>query len=155
MATALTVGLSACGGSATAEDGGKPVVLTTFTVLADIADNVAGEHLEVESITKVVECLHGYERTPGDIRKAAKADLVLDNGLNLELWFSQFVDDIDVPHAAVSDGVDELSITGDADDGKPNPHAWMSPLNVRIYAENRSEERRVGKERRAESSTKT
>jgi manganese transport system substrate-binding protein len=140
MATALTVGLSACGGSATAEDdGGKPVVLTTFTVLADIADNVAGEHLEVESITKVGAEIHGYEPTPGDIRKAAKADLVLDNGLNLEQWFSQFVDDIDVPHAVVSDGVDELSITGDADDGKPNPHAWMSPLNVQIYAENMAE----------------
>src|SRR5690625_7853616 len=90
MATALTVGLSACGGSATAEDdGGKPVVLTTFTVLADIADNVAGEHLEVESITKVGAEIHDYEPTPGDIRKAAKADLVLDNGLNLEQWFSR------------------------------------------------------------------
>src|SRR5699024_7262119 len=140
MATALTVGLSACGGSATAEDaGGKTVVLTTFPLLADLADHCADEHPEVESIRKVGAEIHVYEPTPGDIRKAAKADLVLDNGLNLEQWFSQFVDDIDVPHAVVSDGVGELSITGDADDGKPNPHAWMSPLNVRIYAENMAE----------------
>ena len=100
-------------------------------MLADIADNVAGNHLEVESITKVGAEIHGYEPTPGDIRKASKADLVLDNGLNLEQWFSQFVDDIDVPHAVVSEGVEELSITADADAGKPNPHAWMSPLDAR------------------------
>ncbi len=136
-AAALALGISACGGTATAEGAGdRPMVLTTFTVLADIADNVAGDHLEVESITKPGAEIHGYEPTPGDIRKAAKADLVLDNGLNLEQWFSQFVDDIDVPHAVVSEGVDELSITGDAYAGKPNPHAWMSPLNVQIYAEN-------------------
>ncbi|GGC36254.1 metal ABC transporter substrate-binding protein [Brevibacterium sediminis] len=137
LAAALPLGLAACGSAATAEDAGdKPVVLTTFTVLADIADNVAGEHLEVESITKAGAEIHGYEPTPGDIRKAAKADLVLDNGLNLEQWFSQFVDEVDVPHTVVSEGVDELSITENAYAGKPNPHAWMSPLNVQIYAEN-------------------
>jgi manganese transport system substrate-binding protein len=136
-ASALGLLLAACSSSPAAEDAdAKPVVLTTFTVLADIADNVAGNHLEVESITKVGAEIHGYEPTPGDIRKASKADLVLDNGLNLEQWFSQFVDDIDVPHAVVSEGVEELSITADADAGKPNPHAWMSPLNVQIYAEN-------------------
>jgi manganese transport system substrate-binding protein len=134
LAAALPLGLAACGGTASAGD--KPVVLTTFTVLADIATNVAGDHLEVESITKAGAEIHGYEPTPGDIRKAAKADLVLDNGLSLEQWFSQFVDEIDVPHAVVSEGVEELSITEDAYAGKPNPHAWMSPLNVQIYADN-------------------
>lgn len=143
-ACALTLGLTACtaGSSALESDigeGGKPVVLTTFTVLADIAENVAGDHLEVESITKVGAEIHGYEPTPGDIRRAAKADLVLDNGLNLEQWFEQFVTDLDVPHAVVSEGVDELSITEDAYAGKPNPHAWMSPLNVQIYAQNMAE----------------
>ncbi|AZT95233.1 metal ABC transporter substrate-binding protein [Brevibacterium aurantiacum] len=138
-ASVLVLGLSACGTSslATESNGGeKPVVLTTFTVLADIAENVAGDHLEVESITKVGAEIHGYEPTPGDIRRASKADLVLDNGLNLEQWFEQFVNDLDVPHAVVSEGVEELSITADAYAGKPNPHAWMSPLNVQIYAQN-------------------
>ncbi|UNB56363.1 metal ABC transporter substrate-binding protein [Mycolicibacterium sp. YH-1] len=114
----------------------RPVVLTTFTVLADIAANVAGEHLSVESITKPGAEIHGYEPTPGDIRKAAQADLILDNGLNLEAWFAQFVDGIDVPHVVVSDGVQPLDIGDDAYAGMPNPHAWMSPLNVAIYADN-------------------
>ena len=112
------------------------MVLTTFTVLADIAANVAGEHLTVESITKPGAEIHGYEPTPGDIKKAARADLILDNGLNLEAWFAQFVDDLDVPHVVLSEGIEPISISADAYAGLPNPHAWMSPLNVQIYADN-------------------
>jgi len=118
---------------------GRPTVLTTFTVLADIASNVAGEHLTVESITKPGAEIHGYEPTPGDIKQAAKADLILDNGLNLEAWFAQFVEGIDVPHVVVTEGVQPIDIAEDAPTGKPNPHAWMSPLNVQIYADNIAE----------------
>lgn len=114
----------------------RPVVLTTFTVLADVAQNVAGDHLTVESITKIGAEIHGYEPTPSDIRSASHADLILDNGLNLELWFQQFVNDLDAPHAVVSDGVEVMDITEDADAGTPNPHAWMSPLNMQIYVDN-------------------
>lgn len=111
-------------------------MLTTFTVLADIARNVAGDHLRVESITKVGAEIHGYEPTPGDVRKASEADLILDNGLNLEVWFAQFVGTVDKPHAVVSDGVATMDITEDAYAGKPNPHAWMSPVNVQVYVDN-------------------
>lgn len=130
----LLVGCAASSASAPDED--RPVVLTTFTVLADIAQNVAGEHLTVESITKAGAEIHGYEPTPGDIRKASDADLILDNGLNLELWFAQFVESFDVPHVVVSEGVEAMDITEDAYAGKPNPHAWMSPLNVQHYVDN-------------------
>ncbi len=137
----FTLSVTACGGAAGGNapgNGGddKPVVLTTFTVLADVARNVAGEHLTVESITKAGAEIHGYEPTPGDIRKASKADLILDNGLNLEAWFGQFVEGLDVPHAVVSDGVQVMSISEDSYQGKPNPHAWMSPVNVQIYTDN-------------------
>lgn len=112
------------------------VVLTTFTVLADIARNVAGEHLEVQSLTKVGAEIHGYEPTPDDLKRAAGADLILDNGLNLEAWFEQFVDDLDVRHVVVSKGVEAIDIAADAYAGRPNPHAWMSPLNVQTYVDN-------------------
>lgn len=136
LAAALAFGLTACGGSSGAGNDERPVVLTTFTVLADIAKNVAGDKLRVESITKVGAEIHGYEPTPGDIRKAAQADLILDNGLNLEVWFQQFVEGLDVPHAVVSEGVEPMPIAEDSYKGKPNPHAWMSPSNVQIYADN-------------------
>lgn len=142
-AATLTVGLVACGDSATnsdgssgSSDGGTPVVLTTFTVLADIAENVAGDNLQVESITSPGAEIHGYEPTPSDVAKASQADLILDNGLNLENWFEQFVQDSDAPHVTVTEGVDPIDITEDAYAGMPNPHAWMSPLNVQIYAQN-------------------
>jgi manganese transport system substrate-binding protein len=127
--------LPACSASQASGDD-EPVVLTTFTVLADIARNVAGDHLRVESITKPGAEIHGYEPTPGDIRKASDADLILDNGLNLELWFQQFVESVDVPHKVVSDGITPMDITADSYAGKPNPHAWMSPKNVQLYVDN-------------------
>ena len=134
---ALTAGLAGCSQDSDAA-GGKdtPVVLTTFTVIQDIASNVAGDHLRVESITKPGAEIHGYEPTPGDISRASDADLILDNGMNLESWFSQFVSDLDVPHAVVSEGVDPIDIAEDAYAGKPNPHAWMSPVNVQKYVDN-------------------
>lgn len=143
--TSLVVGLAVatwlagCSGSSAVNDrepDERPVVLTTFTVLADIAQNVAGEHLRVESITKVGAEIHGYEPTPGDIRRASEADLILDNGLNLEAWFAQFIDDLDVPHVVVTEGVNAIDISEDAYAGTPNPHAWMSPANVQIYVDN-------------------
>lgn len=135
---ALTAGLAGCSQDSADAAGGKdtPVVLTTFTVIQDIASNVAGDHLRVESITKPGAEIHGYEPTPGDISRASDADLILDNGMNLENWFSQFVSDLDVPHATVSDGVEPIDIAEDAYAGKPNPHAWMSPINVQTYVDN-------------------
>nr|WP_242519464.1 metal ABC transporter substrate-binding protein [Microbacterium esteraromaticum] len=114
----------------------RPTVLTTFTVLADIAQNVAGDHLAVESITKIGAEIHGYEPTPRDVAKASDVGLIIDNGLGLEAWFAQFVDNVDVPHVVVSDGIEPIDIAADAYAGKPNPHAWMSPLNVQIYVDN-------------------
>lgn len=136
IATASACSSTSPDSASNAGDEGKPVVLTTFTVLADIAENVAGEHLRVESITKVGAEIHGYEPTPGDIRKASEADLILDNGLGLEAWFEKFVESAQAPHVVVSEGVEVMSISGDVDAGKPNPHAWMSPVNVQIYVEN-------------------
>jgi manganese transport system substrate-binding protein len=136
VAAAVVLASSACAARDDGGANGKPVVLTTFTVLADIASNVAGDHLDVESITKAGAEIHGYEPTPGDIKRASRADLILDNGLNLEAWFARFVDGLDVPHVVVSDGVEVMNIAEDAYAGRPNPHAWMSPKNVQIYVDN-------------------
>ena len=134
MAVVVVMLLTGCGSAGGRSERDTPVVLTTFTVLQDIAQNVAGEHLRVESITKPGAEIHGYEPTPGDVAKASEADLILDNGLYLEAWFGQFVETADVPHAVVSDGVEALDIAGDA--GTPNPHAWMSPEAAQVYVDN-------------------
>lgn len=127
--------MSGCGQAAPPE-AEKPRVLTTFTVLEDMAQNVAGDYLEVESLTKPGAEIHEYEPTPSDIRKAHDADLVLDNGLNLESWFEKFIQDSDAQHITVSDGVEPIAIAeGDAA-STPNPHAWMSPVNAQTYVDN-------------------
>ena len=64
---------------------------SSFTVLADMAREVAGDAAEVVSVTKPGAEIHGYEPTPRDIVGAHGADLILWNGLNLELWFQQFL----------------------------------------------------------------
>ncbi|MBN4926304.1 metal ABC transporter substrate-binding protein [Hoyosella rhizosphaerae] len=116
--------------------GDKPLVLTTFTVIADMAQVVAGDHLTVESITKPGAEVHEYEPTPSDLRKAENATLILDNGLGLELWFERFASTARAPHVVVTEGVEPIDI-GDGDyTGKPNPHAWMSPTEALTYVDN-------------------
>lgn len=111
--------------------------VTTFTIIADMARNVAGDAAEVESITKPGAEIHEYQPTPQDLMRAQGADLVLWNGLNLELWFEKFFDNIqNVPSVTVSDGVEPIGITEGPYSGKPNPHAWMSPTSALIYVDN-------------------
>ncbi|KEF43299.1 MAG: iron-binding protein [Cyanobium sp. CACIAM 14] len=116
---------------------GRPLVLTTFTILADMARQVAGDRLRVESITKLGAEIHGYEPTPSDLRRAAGARMVLENGFGLERWAQRFYASLpSVPHVTLSEGITPLPIAGDAYQGKPNPHAWMSPRLARVYVEN-------------------
>ncbi|NJM84483.1 MAG: metal ABC transporter substrate-binding protein [Tabrizicola sp.] len=116
---------------------GRLKVVTTFTVIADMARNVAGDAAEVVSITKPGAEIHGYEPTPQDIVAASDADLILWNGMNLERWFEQFLDNLgDIPSATLSDGITPIPITAGGYEGKPNPHSWMSLENALIYVDN-------------------
>lgn len=111
--------------------------VTTFTVVADIAQNVAGDAAEVESITKPGAEIHNYQPTPRDLIRAQGAQLIFWNGLNLELWFEQFFGNLtDVPSVMVSDGIDPIGIVEGPYEGKPNPHAWMSPTAALVYVDN-------------------
>ncbi|MES0809309.1 metal ABC transporter substrate-binding protein [Roseibium sp. SCPC15] len=130
--TALVAGFAS---GAWAQD--KMKVVTTFTVLADIAQNVAGDTAEVVSITKPGAEIHGYQPTPQDIVRASDADLILWNGMNLELWFEQFLTNLgDIPSATLTDGIDPISIRSGSYEGKPNPHAWMGLDNALVYIDN-------------------
>lgn len=112
-------------------------VVTTFTVLADMARNVAGDAADIVSITKPGAEIHNYSPTPRDIVKAQGSKLVLWNGLGLELWFEKFFQNLsDVKQAVVSDGVKPMGISEGPYTGKANPHAWMSPDSALIYVDN-------------------
>jgi len=127
--------LALLAGPALAE--GRLKAVTTFTVIADIAANVAGNAADVTSITKPGAEIHNYQPTPGDIIAAQDADLILWNGLNLEQWFERFLRNLpDVPGVVVSQGVEPMGIAEGPYQGKPNPHAWMSPDAAMIYIDN-------------------
>lgn len=112
-------------------------VVTTFTVIQDIAQNVAGDAAEVQSITKPGAEIHDYQPTPQDIAQAQSADLIIWNGLNLERWFERFFQNMkNVPAVVTTDGITPVSIYEGEYSGKPNPHAWMSTSNALIYIEN-------------------
>lgn len=117
---------------------GKPLrVVTTFTIIQDIARNVAGDAAVVDSITRPGAEIHDYQPTPLDVVKAQSADLVLWNGMNLELWFEKFFDTVrNVPSAVVSEGIVPIGIREGPYQGRPNPHAWMSPASALVYVEN-------------------
>ena len=125
---------------ASAQTGDRMKVVTTFTVLADMAANVAGDAADVVSITKPGAEIHGYKPTPKDIVRASDADLILWNGMNLELWFEQFLANMkDIPSVTLTEGIDPISIASGSYEGKPNPHAWMGLDNALIYIDNIAE----------------
>jgi len=112
-------------------------VVTTFTVIADMARNVAGDAAEVVSVTRPGAEIHGYQPTPGDLTRALDADLILWNGLNLELWFEQFLGNLgDKPSVTVSEGIEPIPIAAGAYEGKANPHAWIGADAAMIYIDN-------------------
>ena len=112
-------------------------VVTTFTIFADMARNIAGDKADVVSITKPGADIHTYQPTPRDILKAENADLILWNGLNLEIWFEKFFQNIETtPSVVLTKGIKPMGISQGSYKGKPNPHAWMSPRDGLIYIEN-------------------
>ena len=115
----------------------KLKVATTFTVIADMVQNVAGDRWEVVSITRPGAEIHNYAPSPRDIIRAQDADLILWNGMNLELWFEKFFSRLeDVPSAVLTDGIEPMGIAEGPYTGKPNPHAWMSFSDAEIYVDN-------------------
>ncbi|MEP3845519.1 MAG: metal ABC transporter substrate-binding protein [Paracoccaceae bacterium] len=136
LSLVLTLALTAAFAN-TAQAKDKLKVVTTFTVLADMASNVAGDAADVVSITKPGAEIHGYQPTPQDIVRTYDADLILWNGLNLELWFEQFLSNLgDIPSVTLTDGISPISIASGSYVGKANPHAWMGLDNALIYIDN-------------------
>ncbi|MDP2122643.1 MAG: metal ABC transporter substrate-binding protein [Hoeflea sp.] len=132
LALTLAIGLA---GQASASDRIK--VLTSFTVFADMARNVAGEHAEVVSITKEGAEIHMFRPTPGDIKRGLGADVALWNGMGLETWFERYLENLGAVKAyTLSDGVEPILIGEGPYEGRANPHAWMSPGNAMTYIDN-------------------
>lgn len=128
---AVCLGAVACAAPESEASDDEFVVVTTFTVMADMAQEVAGDRARVESLTRAGVEIHGYQPTASDVIRGSEADLVLHHGLGLEAWFAEFVERIDAPSVTITDQIEPLPIAGEV--GAPNPHAWMSPRLAETY----------------------
>lgn len=134
-ATVCALALTACATPATAQRDDRPLVLATFTVIADIAREVAGDAARVESLTRIGTEIHDYEPTPGDLVRASGADLVVTNGLGVDAWLTGLIERIDAPHLELGAVVDPIPIGEGHWAGRANAHAWMSPVEGARYVE--------------------
>lgn len=116
----------------------KLKVMTTFVVLQDMVQNVAGDYAEVQSLTGRGAEIHDFEPTSRDLVKLNNVDVIITNGLNLEVWFQRFYDRATqrIPTFVASQGVVRSLITSGPYKGKANPHGWMSIKNAYIYVSN-------------------
>ncbi len=139
---AVGLGLGACGVPApnNAAKTDTAAVLTTFSIIADMAQNVAGDKSAVQSLLKPGAEIHSYEPTPSDLVRGQQAKLILDNGLNLEKWADRYYSSLPlVQRVTLSQGITPIAIGSDGNDGagnaqgQPNPHVWMSPKLAQRY----------------------
>ena len=126
---------NSCKRTAFKKETNKEVILASFTVLADIIENVAKDEFVVKSITKPGVEVHGYQPTPSDLIKASKAFVFIDNGFGFELWAEKFVSNLQIKRVTISNRLEPIFISEDFYKGKPNPHAWISPKRGMIYVD--------------------
>ena len=131
---AAALALAAC--SARPSSDSRPLVLTTFTVMKDMAKSIAGERQRGASITSPPAEKHDYQPPPAGLTRGADADLVIQNGLGLERWFEKFTSQSGAETVVASKGVVPIPIAEGDHKGEPNPHAWMSPKNAKVYVDN-------------------
>ncbi|WP_290783880.1 metal ABC transporter substrate-binding protein [Halomonas sp.] len=93
-------------------------VVTSFSILADMVENVGGEHVEVTSLVGPDSDAHVYSPTPRDARALTDADLVVFNGLLFEGWMERLIDASDYtgPLVTATDGIDKLEYHGQDDE---------------------------------------
>ena len=117
----------------------RPRVVVSFSILEDLVSRVAGERVELLSLTPRGAEVHEYELRPADFRALERADLVFYNGLNLELWMGQVRSVVagGVPVVAVAEqaAIDTLPIIGGELGGQPDPHVWMDPRRAQAMLE--------------------
>lgn len=143
--TILTILLTACQtvpqGPASST---TPSILAVETFLADIAQNVAGDHFMVNSLIPLGSDPHAYEPTPQDVALMSGADLLLINGRGFEEWLDPVMSslpagvqiiDCSAGLTARTPGADETDLL-DPDHTQGDPHFWLDPLNVIQYVNN-------------------
>ena len=117
----------------------KPSVVATTTQIEDVARVIGGAEVDVIGLMPRDADPHSFEPTPQDVGKVSKANLILENGLELEGWIGELVQNAGgkQPVVVVSNGIQVAKISGQFGSGTtPDPHIWMDPLNMIVVTDN-------------------
>jgi ABC-type Zn uptake system ZnuABC Zn-binding protein ZnuA len=139
--------LSACAQPGNQHTAGEPDIIATTALIADVANHVAADRLQVVALMKPGQDAHTFEPTPADAARLEQANLVFANGLGFEESLAPLLDNLvaggKIRIVYVSDGVDVLAgghhHEGSEDEPEHvvgDPHTWMDPNNVKIWADN-------------------
>ena len=122
-------------------------VVTSFSILADMVQNVGGEQVAITSLVGPGSDAHVFSASPRDARSLAEADLVIFNGLQFEGWMERLIESSDYtgPLVTATDGIERLAYH-DHDDhghddhshehGDHDPHAWQDLAMGKVYVGN-------------------
>ncbi|MDH6427425.1 MULTISPECIES: zinc ABC transporter substrate-binding protein [unclassified Paenibacillus] len=139
--TMFIVLLTACSKVSEGEaDHDKLQIVATYSIIADMTENIVGEKAEVYSMVPIGTDPHMYDPLPKDTSKVSSADLVFYNGLNLETGKGWFQDLLDVTNKkdvafAVSDEVSPMYLTEKGKETQVDPHAWLDIQNSIKYVD--------------------
>jgi len=108
-------------------------VVASFSILADMLREVAGDAAQVHCLVGANADAHVFEPTPADAQRLARADLVVVNGLHFEGWIDRLVRSSGYrgPVVEASRGIEPRRLGRAAD-----PHAWQSLAHAQRYVEN-------------------
>ncbi|MFO8044385.1 MAG: zinc ABC transporter substrate-binding protein [Halomonas sp.] len=149
-ASAALLGVSALLALPAAFAAERVQVVTSFSILADMIENVGGEHVDVTSLVGADSDAHVYSPRPTDARALANADLVVFNGLQFEGWMDRLIDASDYagPLVITTDGIERVAMAhddhgdddhddhDDHDHGDDDPHGWQDLAVGKVYVTN-------------------
>ncbi len=114
----------------------KPLVVSTASIFADMAEVIGGNLIEVQSIVPIGGDPHIYEPTPANAQLVNKADLIIKNGLTFEGWLNELIENSGTKASVklITEGINPIS--SETYQNSSDPHAWMDVKNGMIYIEN-------------------
>jgi ABC-type Zn uptake system ZnuABC Zn-binding protein ZnuA len=133
--------LAACSNANEGEAGNdKLKIVATYSIIADMTENIVGDKAEVYSMVPIGTDPHMYDPLPADTGKVSSADLIFYNGLNLETGKGWFQDLLKVTNKnevafAVSEEVTPMYLTEQGKETQVDPHAWLDIQNSVKYVD--------------------
>jgi zinc transport system substrate-binding protein len=134
----ILIGGAACGGEVEPPSAvpGRMLVAASIAPLADFAQQVGGDYVQVITLVPPGASPHTYELTPAQAEQVAKANVLVLNGVELEYWADKLVQSAGNPNLIVVDTSQGIEImAGEAAGAGGNPHIWLDPRNAIVQVE--------------------